>query len=116
LIKGETQDLQIEATYDMVILDGPLWDGTPGVNINASSYLQSVRQSYKRDELDGSLQIDVESVFGDMLEVSYQNLHSHESIIGIERLSEIPVMHVYFEGDDDYSNDYIKYSYWSLGS
>lgn len=116
LIKGKTYDLQIAANHDTVVLDGPLWDGTPGVNVKAESYLESVQNSYKRSDLNSTLNANIKSVFGDMLQVSYRNLRSHETITGLDYISKVPVMHVYFEGGDEWNNDYVTFLYYSLGS
>jgi hypothetical protein len=101
LVQGKQHNLEITANHDTTVLNGPLWDGTPGINIKAESYLDSVQESYKRSDLNNTLHVDIKSVFGDALKVSYQSLHTHESLTGIEYIEEVPVMHVYFEGEDE---------------
>lgn len=117
LIKGKQYDLKINVKHDTHVLDGPLWDGTPGINIETKSYIETDTSSYKRTDLtSGVLNTEIKSVFGDSLNISYEKLFTHETLAGIEYITEVPVMHVYFEGGDEWANEYVKYQYCLLGS
>ena len=117
-VKGIKYTANIKLNSSFELLEGKLWDNTPGITIETHSYVDDEikdvnRSSLKNDSLEAMIQI----VLGDTMEVSYRSDEKLEFLSNIKELSmkDVPVMHVYFEGDDTNMNDYITYKYWSLG-
>lgn len=117
-VKGIKYTANIKLNPSFELLEGKLWDNTPGITIETHSYVDDEikdvnRSSLKNDSLEAMIQI----VLGETMEVSYRSDEKFEFLNNIKELSmeDVPVMHVYFEGADYNMNDYITYKYWSLG-
>lgn len=117
-IKGVEYTANIKLNSSFELLEGRLWDNTPGITIDTYSYIDNVTTNVDRNSLNNkSLNTTIKIVLGDTMEVSYRSDEKFEFLSNIKELSmkDVPVMHVYFEGDDEYMNDYVTYKYWNLG-
>lgn len=117
-IKGVEYTANIKLNSSFELLEGKLWDNTPGITIDTYSYIDNVTTNVDRNSLNNkSLNTTIKIVLGDTMEVSYRSDEKFEFLSNIKELSmkDVPVMHVYFEGNDEYMNDYVTYKYWNLG-
>jgi hypothetical protein len=118
LINGTKKTLSVTLKHKTIALQGPLWSGTPNVNVELKSYLETKTSSIDRENLSKNLiTANIDSVFGQSLNVSYLDADMFEFASNVETLESIPVMHVHFEGYKVKNlNDGLKYTYYKLGN
>lgn len=117
LISGSKCKVKLSITSNSEILEGPLWDGTPDITVDLSSHVASSQISVSKEKIT-NIETSIDAVFGSQMEISYESIDSFEYASNLTEIStdDIPIMHVYFEGEDEYANDFLKIKYWKLGT
>lgn len=120
LIVGEERNLKIHLTNTTKALQGDLWKGTPAINIEISTFNNTDIEQYKRDTIKSDLEITSPSILGKYVDISYVNKESFLFTKGIERITNIPILHLHTRPNNDNWNEGVtlrleRYGYWQDG-
>ena len=98
-ISGNKGNVILNVEHDMRALNGPLWDGTPKVNIEIQSEIGKTNMTLvkERDEINQSKQLlankSIDVVLGN------KKIYTHsiktkdvQTVVGIESIEEIPLI------------------------
>ena len=100
-ISGKEGKVVLTVEHDMCALNGPLWDGTPKVNIEIQSEIGQTDKTLvkERNEINQSKQLLVDESIDVVL--GNKKIYTHsiktediQTIVGLEDIEEIPLMWV----------------------